>query len=416
MRKIKGDAPTDTKHEIINVLQILQKGYLERNLAEVDRYMEMLFNKDEDNIIIGTSDEEWFFNYDEAKELITSDWEWWGDVTFNIDETIISTAEDIVWLTTSGTVKYQYDNSEKTYERWFNQVIKENYFKDDRKFDKDSLKNDFLEINWKLNHKLHDWGSDSREYLSPMRFSAVLKKVEGNWIFKQIQFSFPQPFYPDMRIDSNEMKKERFESIQQKIGYYKQRILPKSQMEIKYVLNEFQKDYLDSSSVKLNNLVKKYFIQNDKTTVIGTDNTRALGLDSIKKLVSTHRLSWDKISIHTNEAIINEHHDVTWFATTGTITENLDEEAALKKQYDSIKGIIESDIAPKEKLFKIRRNISMTLKEIAKGEEHLWPFRLEGVLVKENGSWKFHYLQFSFPFYYIYEGLREDVLLVNVHN
>ncbi len=409
MTQVVGSASDHIKLEIIHVLQILQEGYRERNSAKVDQYMEKLFEKEEDVIILGTSDEEWFLNYDEAKELLASDWEWWGDVTFNIDESIISATEDIAWLSTTGTVKYQYDNSESTYERWLNNVIMESHFKDDRVHDKDALKNAFLEVNWLLNHKLHDWGSEKREYPSPIRFSAVLKKVAGRWIFKQIQFSFPQAFYPDVRIGRKEMGKERFDKIKEKLAKYTQKELPKRKKEIKTLLTAFQVDYLDSKDMDLNKLVEKYFIQDENTTMIGTNQVKAVGLEFIPELVDTDRSLWDKILLDIDEAIINEHQDVVWFATTGTIMKNLNEEAALKKQYANIKEIIKSEADPKDKLFNIRKNISVTLKEIAIGEDYSWPIKLEGVLVKENGQWKFHYLQFSFPFYFILEGLREEI-------
>ena len=414
MKKVIGHAPDNIKKEIFDVLEVLQQGYIERNFAEVDQYMEKLFHTQEDVMILGTSDEEWFLNYDEAKELLSSDWQWWGDVTFNINETLVSASEDIAWLTTTGLVKYQYDNSEQTYERWLNNVIYESYFKNGEEdfnleeLDKATLKNNFLEINWLLNHKLHDWGAEKREYLSPIRFSAVLKKVDGRWIFKQMQFSFPQPFYPDMRIGNRDMQKERFEKIKAKLGEYKQKELPKSKKEIKTLLSSFQVEYLDSEGTDLNKLVERYFIQNETTTMIGTNHIKDVGLETILELIDMDRSLWDKMSLDIDEAIINEHQEIAWFATTGTIMKHLDEETALKKQYDNIKEIFQSEADSRDKLFNIRKNISMTLKEIAKGEDYQWPIKIEGVLVKDQGSWKFHYLQFSFPFYFILEGLREE--------
>ena len=407
-----GHAPDNIKREIINVLEVLQQGYIERNFAEVDQFMEKLFHKQEDAIILGTSDEEWFLDYGEAKELFSSDWQWWGDVRFDIAESIISAKDDIAWLSTTGTVKYQYDNSESTYERWLNNVVAESYFNTgSEELNKDTLKNNFLEINWLLNHKLHDWGLEKREYLSPIRFSAVLKKVEERWIFKQMQFSFPQPFYPDMRIGNKEMQKERFEKIKEKLGEYKHKDLLENKNELKKVLSGFEKDYLNTSVEDIENLVRKYFVQDANTTLFGTDHSKALGMDDIKRIVDSHRLTWDKLSLDLDVAIIHEHQDVAWFATTGTVMKQLEEAVALKKQYDNIKGIIESEATPKDKLFSIRKNISMTLKEIAKGEEYQWPIKIEGVLAKDQGNWKFHYLQFSFPFYYILEGLREESLM-----
>jgi len=70
------------------------------------------------------------------------------------------------------------------------------------------------------------------------------------------------------------------------------------------------------------------------------------------------------------------------------------------------------DLNDKEKLFNIRRRIAETFKENAKGENCIWPFRLEGVLIKEHNKWVFKYLQFTFPFNYILEGKTEAASLI----
>jgi hypothetical protein len=42
-------------------------------------------------------------------------------------------------------------------------------------------------------------------FVWPMRFSAVLQRMEGRWVFRQMHFSFPTTMLPDERL--LEMKK-----------------------------------------------------------------------------------------------------------------------------------------------------------------------------------------------------------------
>jgi len=408
-KKIIGNAPENVKSEIIEFLKTFQEGYTKRDISVIDSFMEKLFDKEQDIVAVGTSNGEWILNFDEAKDLVQSDWQWWGDFSINIDDVIISYSDDIVWITTSGTVKYSYDNTEETYSRWLTTM--EDYFKEDRNYDKSSMKTDLLHINWMLNHKLHDWGKEKREYLSPIRFTAVVTKSQGRFVFKQMQFSLPAPSYPDVRIDKKNMKIEILEDTKKKLREFKQNRTVESADEIRRVLEGFQKDYLDSSNIRLNELTQKYFAPGDYAHFIDTKNYMAMGLEEIKKLILSHQEKWDTISIDIDEAIIGQHENTAWVLTGGYLKKTMNEEEALKRQIDNIKRIYYKEASPKEKLFEIRENISLALKEIEKGNEYIWPFRLEGVLLKHNGSWKFDYMQFSFPFYYILEGLRDEVLL-----
>ena len=99
----------------------------------------------------------------------------------------------------------------------------------------------------------------------------------------------------------------------------------------------------------------------------------------------------------------------------GTMKKVITEENALRNTVDIIKDIFEKDLDDREKLFNIRRRIAETFNENAKGEEYIWPFRLEGVLIKENNNWVFKYLQFAFPFDYFFEGKTEASSLIEVN-
>lgn len=406
---IRGSAPEHVRSEITAFLKILQEGYTKRDINLIDSYMDQLFDRNQEVIVLGTSDEEWYFNFDEARELIKSDWEWWGDVSISIDDAIISSSDDIAWLSASGSVGYTFNTSEENYTRWLTFV--EKFVKEGREFDGKALKVGLLEMNWKLNHLMHDWGKPRREYLSPIRFTAVLKKSLGRWVFKQIQFSLPAPYLPDIRIDNNNMKPEMLENVKAKLKSYKYGQAAQCVHEIKDLLKDFQREYSGKSAADLDKFADRYFTTSHESYFIGTENYIAAGQEEIKKLVRSHRERYVVLSLYIDEAIISQEDDTAWVITGGYIKKYIKEEDVLKKQMENIEAILAKQLPPKDKLFEIRRNISMTLKEAEKGEEYIWPFRMEGVLLRDSDGWKFNHLQFSHPFYWILEGLRDSHLI-----
>ena len=105
--------------------------------------------------------------------------------------------------------------------------------------------------------------------------------------------------------------------------------------------------------------------------------------------------------------LINSNEDVVWIVTHGTMKKVMSESSAFENTVNIIKNIFTSDLDDKDKLFHVRRRIADTLKENARGEEYVWPFRVEAVLIREKQNWVFKYLQFSLPFNWMLEGKTE---------
>jgi hypothetical protein len=100
-----GNAPDSTRREIIDQLNIFQDGYSRRDTSQAAAFMESLYSR-ENVLILGTNPNEIFSGYERATRLVKSDWESWGDCTFNIDSANISSAGDIAWFSTRGYVKF----------------------------------------------------------------------------------------------------------------------------------------------------------------------------------------------------------------------------------------------------------------------------------------------------------------------
>ncbi|MEK6266710.1 MAG: hypothetical protein N2B06_18360, partial [Clostridium sp.] len=87
------------------------------------------------------------------------------------------------------------------------------------------------------------------------------------------------------------------------------------------------------------------------------------------------------------------------------------ESDALENTVNKIKNIFTSDSDDKDKLFNVRRRIAETFKGNATGEEYIWPFRFEAVIVREKDNFVFKYLQFSLSFDWSLEGKTDACIL-----
>lgn len=100
-----GDAPDSIRKEVLNQLQKLQDGYSRRDISIADAFIDELYSK-ETILILGTMPGEIYIGSDRARQLITGDWDSWGDCVFNIDSANISSNGNTVWFSTTGIVRF----------------------------------------------------------------------------------------------------------------------------------------------------------------------------------------------------------------------------------------------------------------------------------------------------------------------
>ena len=130
-----GDAPADVQAGVHAALRTFQDGYVKRDPKTLDAFMDRLFEKNDDLLLLGTGASEWSRGFPAATEFVRRDWAYWGDFRFAADDAIVSSSGDVAWIATMGTVHY------KKYDR-------------------------------------------------PVRFSAVLTRHGGRWLFRQMQFQY----------------------------------------------------------------------------------------------------------------------------------------------------------------------------------------------------------------------------------
>ncbi len=77
-----GDAPRPVRAGVLTALQDFQEGYIKRDPKELDAFMNRLFPKNDEILLLGTDAGEWARGYPAVGEFIRADWMNWGDFRF----------------------------------------------------------------------------------------------------------------------------------------------------------------------------------------------------------------------------------------------------------------------------------------------------------------------------------------------
>ena len=177
---------SDTE-EVRNVLQQFQNGYKERNIEKLDEFVS-LFVQHEDSELIGIGafergGIEWFEGVDKIREIIQSDWEYWGDVVIDVEGAKISVKGDVAWMTTTGTLE-QTDTFDKALPQYLDQmkmIIEDK----DKDADEKLLEASHFGVR-RLRERLKGKG-----YRWPFVISAILVREGKQWRFHMIHWSMP---------------------------------------------------------------------------------------------------------------------------------------------------------------------------------------------------------------------------------
>lgn len=184
-----------TREEVRATLELFQVGYTRRDVKKLDQIMN-LFAEEATLEVIGTGatltgQGEWCMGPEMARELVESDWQHWGDLRLDVAGARVHTHGDVAWLATEGTVAETIP-PEQAYEDYLTYVRR--------------LVSEEVDAAATLFEILRGGTSTISEanrgstYVWPLRFTAVLvKEPDGQWRFRQMQFSFPTTRFPDVR-------------------------------------------------------------------------------------------------------------------------------------------------------------------------------------------------------------------------
>lgn len=167
--------------EAQEVLKTLQEAYDKRDANLVDSYGEELLDNNELTSIIGTDAGEVFHGFNEAKELLESDWKYWGDFNLNRENAFISILNNVAVVCSKSLIKFTWP--EKRVCSWPKGAL-EYYFKENKT--NTELLNLMLES---INNALHTLLIEDNKRTLSMRFVGVLVKRDGKWKFNHMHFS-----------------------------------------------------------------------------------------------------------------------------------------------------------------------------------------------------------------------------------
>lgn len=177
--------------DVRNTLQVLQDGYIKRDVNYVDEYMEKVFLLNEDLLVIGTDAGELCFGADAARGIVESDWKYWGDFKFNVDNALISVNGGVACFTTKAYLKRIAPD--KTILHWTNSSNK--YTFNSEKAPKQKLLtalNDTIGYIYEM--------EKGETIIVPMRFAGVLIRKDGKWLVQHLQYSDYNEEMPEVRI------------------------------------------------------------------------------------------------------------------------------------------------------------------------------------------------------------------------
>jgi hypothetical protein len=199
LQQLPGNPNNDEESiaEVRAVLQAFQDGYTHRDSGQLDAFME-LFVADEALEVIGTGAQspgngEWCMGVDATRKLIESDWAYWGDLHLDVAGATIHLLGDVAWLATRATVTEHIEGAANynAYVGYAREVLDQELTPEMK----------LLELVRTGAHALFE-SAQGDDYIWPLRFTALLIRVDGTWRFHQMQFSYPTTRFPDVRMET----------------------------------------------------------------------------------------------------------------------------------------------------------------------------------------------------------------------
>lgn len=109
--------------EVLDIMEVLHKlkdGYRKRDIEKVEDFVEELFIRGDETCILGTGTGELFLGIEQVKELLKSDWQYWGDVNIDLENIYIDKKDDVAWFATTGTLKNTFEDTNERYDNYVN--------------------------------------------------------------------------------------------------------------------------------------------------------------------------------------------------------------------------------------------------------------------------------------------------------
>lgn len=383
--------------EVKKVLEKLQAGYTERDIEKVDTFMEDLFINGEATYALGTGTEEMFFGSEQVKTLISDDWEYWGDVSIDWKNALISSDGEVAWFAAAGSVKQSFEDTPERYDSYLN------FIKNKAEEAGITPKQKITFINWVLALTYHQRLDKKREYLCPLCLSGVLLKDIGKWKIVHLHFSIPKANFPDERFENSKEYIDSYNKQNSMIAEYEDYQMT---AELRALLKSLEMELVGKKGIS-SECLGKYFAEGRLPYIIGTEGQWYCGLDQIREFFNESGDS--TLSLDLEHAIIAKSGEITWVTAVGIIKQRLTEDELAERALEELQNLFQANLDSKEKLFAAHRSIAYALKESAAGEDYTCPLRMTAVIINLGTGPVFHRIHFSFPFNWIFEGKIDSI-------
>jgi hypothetical protein len=170
--------------------------------------------------------------------------------------------------------------------------------------------------------------------------------------------------------------------------------------DIQIFLEQFNEAYVKQDASKIDDFMKKFFVNSDDSVIIGTAYKEWMhGYNGAKEIFLSDWNSPGVWSYDHKDAKITVKGDVAWVCMIGRLTMELPSEAIYQGMLGQIKGLLENqEKQPDDKMWDIVTSANFYLNHSKKGDKYIFPFRFTAILVSENNKWLFHHMHFSFPY------------------
>lgn len=383
------------KTEIRNILEMFQNAYDQKDINQVDQFMEAVFSKEEAIAILGTSDGELSFGYDECRKLFISDWQYWGFEKLNLDECIIQEVKDKTICYVPSSFTFTFDVNEENRKGHLEDIINRIKLNSE---DQRDLQVKFGEILYELVHIYHQRPLNPRKYRIQLNVTFIFNN--NNRII-QINFSVPDNIRrPDARLyeksDFNRYLSYELKKFMSKLKDTQS----EDERAIRHLIKNFTADYFSKE-------INQYLDLNN-IFAINVNSQVAKNIDEINSLRMNQQKYWDKLTIFDQEAYLEVYEDTAILLTKMIASKDIDNDEYFKETALEIEAINNDEsLTITQKMFNIRQLITICFKETAIGSKHEFPLRVHFVLSKENNEWKINFFKMSYSFYYLLEERNE---------
>ena len=173
--------------QVRDTLHRFQEGYTARDLSRLDEFMELFSPEGTPELIgIGASvrgGTEWFEGPDAIREIIESDWTYWGDVQIDVEGARISALGDVAWLSATGSLTQTetHDEALPFYLQQMAELLEKEEWDADQQL-VEATHFGMRRLRERLKGKGHTW---------PFVLTAVLVRIGEQWRFHTIHWSMP---------------------------------------------------------------------------------------------------------------------------------------------------------------------------------------------------------------------------------